>query len=82
MYHPMCEWLPHLMHALQILLGNEASQKPVMPALEERDEAFFTEGPDELKAARLWILDYSLPRCTPPHTTIQNNAKLRGDIII
>jgi hypothetical protein len=47
---------------VQILLGTEASQKPAMPALEEREEAFFTEGPDELKAARLWILDYSLPR--------------------
>jgi hypothetical protein len=34
-----------------------------MPVLEEREETFFTEGPDELKAARLWILDYALPRC-------------------
>ena len=28
----------------------------------DANEVFYTEGTEELKAARIWIMDYSLPR--------------------
>mmetsp|Transcript_7479 Transcript_7479/g.18141 ORF Transcript_7479/g.18141 Transcript_7479/m.18141 type:complete len:540 (-) Transcript_7479:54-1673(-) len=47
--------------ASEILKGEEDRMRTAVPALEDRTEAFFTEGSEELKQARLWILEYSLP---------------------
>jgi U4/U6 small nuclear ribonucleoprotein PRP4 len=47
--------------ASEILKGEDGA-KMAVPALEDRTEAFFTEGGEKLKAARLWALEYSLPR--------------------
>lgn len=47
--------------ASEILKGGDGARTAV-PALEDRTEAFFTEGEENLKAARLWALEYSVPR--------------------